>query len=270
MNEQTPTPEQRVRQGMDYGEFEEVQEVHAAIQREKREPRVGLEPLSIWLIAVYGLAVFFGGAYLGRYSGNFNGDGLDPLGGPPPTKKTAAGPGGAEQTAELSPVERGKKVFLANCAVCHQANGLGSPSQSYPPLAGSEYANGGSRRNAMIVMKGLQGPITVKGQKFGGAVMQPWESLGDQKVADVLTYVRQEWGNKGGPVTKEQIAALRKELASHPASFTEPDLQAIPPDANLPGGEAAPQQPGQAPPQKPGEPPKPGASPAASAAPSKA
>ena len=66
MNEQTPSPDQRVRQGMDYGEFEEVQEVHAAIQREKREPRVGLEPLSIWLIAIYGLAVFFGGAYLGR------------------------------------------------------------------------------------------------------------------------------------------------------------------------------------------------------------
>ena len=52
---------------MDYGETADVQEVHAAIQREKREPRVGLEPLSIWLIAVYGLAIFFGGAYLGRY-----------------------------------------------------------------------------------------------------------------------------------------------------------------------------------------------------------
>src|SRR5882724_8965045 len=63
MNEQTSDPTMRVRQGMDYGENEEVQEVHAAIQREKREPRVGLEPLSIWLIAVYGLAVFFGGAY---------------------------------------------------------------------------------------------------------------------------------------------------------------------------------------------------------------
>ena len=47
---------------MDYGETADVQEVHAAIQREKREPRVGLEPLSIWLIAVYGLAIFAGGA----------------------------------------------------------------------------------------------------------------------------------------------------------------------------------------------------------------
>src|SRR6266513_4521055 len=97
MNEDPSTPK-RNRQGMDYGETEEVQETHAAIQREKREPRAGLEPLSLWLIALYGLAVFFGGAYLGRYSGNFSGDGLDPLGGAQPTKKQgAAGPGGGEQ-----------------------------------------------------------------------------------------------------------------------------------------------------------------------------
>ncbi|MGZ5002411.1 MAG: c-type cytochrome [Chthoniobacterales bacterium] len=253
MNEKTPTPDHRPRQGMDYGETEDVQQVHAAIQREKREPRAGSEPLSVWLIAVYGLAVFCGGAYLGRYSGNF-GD-LDISYTPP----RITGPGGAAgpaQAAEMTPFDRGKKVFAANCAVCHQASGVGSASQGYPPLVGSEYTNGGSRRNAMIVLKGLQGPITVKGQKYGSAVMQPWESLGDQKVADVLTYVRGEWGNTGGPVTKDQVTALRKELASHPGSYTEPDLQAVPADENLPGGEAAP--PGGAPPKPEGSaPPQP-------------
>src|SRR5947209_133650 len=139
MNEETPKPPSRVGQGMDYGEQDDVQQVHAAIQREKREPRVGAEPLSIWLIAVYGLAVFFGGAYLGRYSGNFSGDGLDPLQGPPPAKKTAAG-GGGEQQTELSPADRGKKIFAANCQTCHQANGLGVPGQ-YPPQAVPADAN---------------------------------------------------------------------------------------------------------------------------------
>ncbi len=260
MNGQTPDRSLAARQGTDYGETSDVQDVHAAIQREKREPRVGLEPLSIWLIAVYGLAVFWGGIYLGRYWGNFSGDGLDPLGGPPPTKKAGAvGPGGGEQAAELSPRDRGKKVFLANCAVCHQANGQGSLSQGYPPLAGSEFTTGGSRRPAMIVLKGLQGPVSVKGQKFGSAVMQPWETLGDQKVADVLTYERSEWGNSASPVTKEQIAALRKELASHPASFTEPDVMAVPAEAELSGGAAAPQKPGEA--AKPGANPPPPAPP---------
>src|SRR3954449_13419492 len=119
MNENAP--ERRVRQGMDYGETADVHQVHAAIQREKTEPRAGLEPLSIWLIAVYGLAIFFGGAYLGRFSGNFSGDSLDPALIPSHKKSGPQGPG--EQTQELSQADRGKKIFSANCAVCHQPSG---------------------------------------------------------------------------------------------------------------------------------------------------
>jgi len=244
MNERGPGDQRR--QGMDYGETADVHQVHAAIQREKREPRAGLEPLSIWLIAVYGLAIFLGGAYLGRFSGNFSGDSLDPRGAGDIKKK---GPNAAtEQVAELSQAERGKKIFSANCAVCHQPNGLGAQSQGYPPLAGSEIVNGGSKRVGMIVLKGLQGPITVKGVQYGTAVMQPWDkTLTDAKIADVITYIRQEWGNKGGPVSAAQIAALRKELANHPDSFTEATLHEVPEDAELPGGEAPGAKPAEAP-----------------------
>ena len=239
------TPERR--QGMDYGETEDVQRVHAAIKREKHEPRAGLEPLSLWLIAVYGMAIFFGGAYLGRYSGNFKGDGLDPLSGQLGVK-TSKVPNGGVQTAELSPAERGKKIFSANCATCHQMNGLGVAGQ-YPPLAGSEWVNGGTRRLAMIVLKGLEGPLTVKGQPYGSAVMQPWDkTLNDAKIADVLTYIRQEWGNTGGAVSAQAIAALRKELASRTTSYTEAELKAVPEDANLPGDEEP--NPASAPPKQ--------------------
>lgn len=237
MSEPTHAPDHRhARQGMDYGETEDVQKTHAAIQREKTEPRVGLEPLSIWLIAVYGLAIFCGGAYLGRYAGNFSGDGLDPLGGAARTVKAGTvGAGGGALTAALSPADRGKKIFSANCATCHQASGLGVAGQ-YPPLAGSEYVMGGTRRLGMILLKGLEGPVTVKGAMYGSAVMQPWEkTLTDAKIADVLSYIRQEWGNTGGPVAPEGLASLRKELAGHPGSYKEPDLKAVPDDAMLPG-----------------------------------
>ena len=235
MSENTPAPERRVRQGMDYGEHEDVQQVHAAIQREKREPRVGLEPLSIWLIAVYGLAIFFGGAYLGRYAGSFSGDSLDYSMTPAAAKAGggAAGPGAA--TAQLGPAERGKKIYAANCATCHQASGTGVAGQ-YPPLAGSEWVLGSTKRLGMILLKGLEGPVTVKGAQYGAAVMQPWEkTLTDAKIADVLTYIRQEWGNTAGPVAPEGIAALRKEIAGHAGSYHEGDLKAVPEDAGLPG-----------------------------------
>src|SRR5262249_42838163 len=257
MNDEPKTPP-RTGQGMDYGEQADVQQVHAAVQREKREPRVGAEPLSIWLIAVYGLAIFFGGAYLGRFSGNFTSGGLDPMGLPPaPKKAVAGGPAGRAQ-AELSPPGPRKKIFAAICQPCHQATGLGVAGQ-YPPLAGSEFTNGGSRRMGMIVLKGLQGPVKVKGQEYGSAVMQPWDkTLTDQKIADVMTYERSDWGNNASPVTAEQTAALRKDLANHPESFTEHDILAAP-DEDIPGGAApaggAPPKPGEA--AKPAPPPKP-------------
>ena len=248
MNENTPQSPRRVRQGMDYGETEDVQQVHAAIQREKTEPRVGLEPLSIWLIAIYGLAIFFGGAYLGRFSGNFSADGLDPQGDMPRGPKSAAGPGGTTVAAELGPVERGKKVYSANCATCHQANGEGVAGQ-YPPLAGSEWVTGSTKRLGMIILKGAEGPMTVKGVQYGSAVMQPWErTLNDQKIADVMTYIRQEWGNTAGPVSPEGIAALRKELAGRAGSYREPELKEVPDDAGLPGDNQAPPAGGAPPP----------------------
>jgi mono/diheme cytochrome c family protein len=261
MNENFPSPRPRAHQGTDYAEHEEVQQVHAAIQREKREPLVGLEPLSIWLVVLYGLALFLGGAYLARFSGNFSGESLDIVYGPPLIRNPGlGGPAGGGQQAELSQAERGKKIFSANCATCHQMTGQGAPGQ-YPPLAGSEYVNGGTRRLATIVLKGLTGPIKVKGQVFiTSAQMQPWEkTLNDQKIADVLTFIRQEWGNTGGPVAPEGIAALRKEIASRTESLVEHDLETVPADANLPGGETSS--------PKPGEPPKPAATPAPAAPP---
>ena len=115
--------------------------------------------------------------------------------------------------------------------------------------------------------KSLKCDVLIVGGGVSGisaaAVMQPWDKpLTDQRIADVLTYERSEWGNNASPVTAEQIAALRKELANHPDSFTEPDVLAVPADAELPGGAPA----GASPP-KPGEAAKPGASPAPPAPP---
>jgi mono/diheme cytochrome c family protein len=254
MNDQPP--QHAPRQGMDYDETQQVRDTHAAIVREKVEPRIGREPLPLWLIAVYGLAVFFGGAYLGRYAGNFSGDGLDYLGGAPRVAARGTAAGGGEQPTELTPAEKGAKIYAANCATCHQANGLGSPGQ-YPPLDGSDIVNGGARRHVMIVLKGLQGPVTVKGQRYGSAVMQPWEkTLTDEKIAEVVTYERSAWSNKGSPVTAEGVAALRKELAGRTESYTEPDILAVPADAGLPGG-APPAPAGSASPSSGGSPPPP-------------
>ncbi|HSH39119.1 MAG TPA: c-type cytochrome [Chthoniobacterales bacterium] len=232
-------PAERLRDAIDYHDAEDVQKLHAAIRREKRDPRAGPEPLSLWLIGLHAIAVLFAGFYVGRYSGDFSSDSLDPVAGQQPQKALATGAQSGQQVTELSPAARGKKIYAANCATCHQATGLGVAGQ-YPPLAGSEHVTGGTRRLGMILLKGLHGPMKVKGVQYGSAVMQPWEkTLTDAKIADVLTYIRSEWGNNAPGVAPEGVAALRKELAGRSESFTEADLEALGADGNLLGGEGA-------------------------------
>ena len=126
-------------------------------------------------------------------------------------------------TAAVAP--SGQQVFQ-RCAMCHQANGLGVPG-SFPPLAGSEWATAANAALPIrVVLHGLQGAVTVKGQKFNGAMpaygtMQP---MSDSDVAAVLTYVRSSWGNAASAVTPAQVAAERSATASRTTPWAPADL----------------------------------------------
>ena len=140
-----------------------------------------------------------------------------------PATARAAGapaPGGGASAAVT-----GQQIYQ-RCAVCHQATGLGM-SGSFPPLAGSEWA---AAENAAvpirIVLHGLQGPITVKGQRFSSAMPAygTGQPLSDADVAAVLTYVRSAWGNKASAVTTDQVAQQRAATASRTTMWAAADL----------------------------------------------
>ncbi|HUL70107.1 MAG TPA: cytochrome c [Gemmatimonadales bacterium] len=109
------------------------------------------------------------------------------------------------------------------CSTCHQPNGEGVPN-AFPPLAGSDYVNGPGDLHIAIVLKGLSGPITVKGQAFNG-LMAPWESLSDAQIADAINYERASWGNTGKPVTEAEVAAVRSAVKSRKAAWTVDELK---------------------------------------------
>lgn len=130
----------------------------------------------------------------------------------------------------------GKAVYnRPTCAACHQATGLGSPGQ-FPPLAGSELVNEPDPgRVIRIVLNGLGGPITVKGQSYNNN-MVPWggpppSGLTDEEIAAVLTYVRQnkEWGNNAPAVTPAQVKAVRDKIKSRMTPFTVEEIMKISP-----------------------------------------
>lgn len=221
--------------------------IPASVLREHPDAVCCNGQLPAWLIVLAGSALFVAGAYLGIFNGGFSGSVFDERESSPALlfpEKTGAGAAsaGAEVAAAdtESPIVRGKKFYSnppANCASCHQPTGRGLPG-SFPPLAGSEFVQGGSKRLAMILLKGLQGPVKVQGATFNGA-MPTWEKvLTDKQIAYILTYVRQEWGNKAGEITPEQIAAARKEFTSRAEPWTEADLLAVPADAEMPGAPA--------------------------------
>lgn len=115
-------------------------------------------------------------------------------------------------------VTLGKTVFESNCLACHQANGEGIPN-AFPPLASSDFLNADHDRAIDIVLNGRSGPITVNGKTYDSVM--PAVALNNDQIANVLTYVLNSFGNKGGQVTPAQVEARRKAA---PKSATPSDI----------------------------------------------
>jgi mono/diheme cytochrome c family protein len=124
----------------------------------------------------------------------------------------------------------GQRLYATYCSVCHQPTGQGLPGQ-FPPLAESEWVLGpGPNRIIRIVLDGFQGPVTVKGQNYNGA-MPPWrELLTDEDIGAVLTFVRQNknWGNTATAVTPDQVKAVRDKTAGRSTSWSADELLKVP------------------------------------------
>ena len=104
----------------------------------------------------------------------------------------------------------GQQQFLL-CGACHGQQGEGTAAG--PPLAGSEWVTGPEENLIRIQLRGLQGPITVKGQEYNfPAGMGALAYQTDDQISAVLTYIRNSFGNAAPPVAAAAVAALRSEV----------------------------------------------------------
>ena len=142
-------------------------------------------------------------------------------------------PGGLEPAVaggdvpELPQMELGK-VAYATCAACHGPDGAGlkaGPMLMAPSLHGSDLLLGDVDTALLIILKG----IAKEGMDYMGMMASLGAGLDDEKMAAVLTYTRNTWGNSASPVTVEQAAAARAKFASvdAPAGVRRADIQAI-------------------------------------------
>lgn len=100
----------------------------------------------------------------------------------------------------------GKQIYMKTCFACHQANGEGI-ANAFPPLAKSDYLNADVDRAIGIVLHGKTGEITVNGKKYNSVMTS--QTLNDEEVADVMTYIYNSWGNNKTNVTVNKVQSVR-------------------------------------------------------------
>jgi nitrite reductase (NO-forming) len=120
---------------------------------------------------------------------------------------TDAAPVQAPAATKDERIARGERTYAGTCAACHQATGLGV-AMAFPPLANADYLNADKNRAIATVLFGLTGQVTVNGQQFNSVM--PALGMSDADVANVLTYVYNNWGNAGHDVTPAEVAAVRR------------------------------------------------------------
>lgn len=200
----------------------DVDALHAAILREKTEPREGREPISVGLVMLYLALLGWGGWYLGKYGADFDARVLpsEQLGAPAGTR---AGPVAAK-------APRGEVIYNT-CSACHQRDARGVAGQ-YPPLAGSARLTGDAEIPIRIVLDGFMGPMQAQGARYDSPMPPFRDQLSDEQIAAVLSHERASFGNDAPAVSVERVARIRAETASRGRPWTEAELSALPaPDA---------------------------------------
>lgn len=113
-------------------------------------------------------------------------------------------------TPSLSQKENnaGALIYKKFCASCHQTDGNGVPGM-YPPITETKMVNGDKDELIKIILNGMSGEVEVKGEIYNN-VMPAHNHLSDNQIADLLTYIRSNFGNDSEPITPEEVRNVRK------------------------------------------------------------
>ncbi|HWA35657.1 MAG TPA: cytochrome c [Cyclobacteriaceae bacterium] len=124
------------------------------------------------------------------------------------SKKGSDGSGESVDPLVKESIVRGEAVYKQSCLPCHMADGGGAPPMN-PPLTGTSFVKGDKAVLAGIVLKGMSNE-PVDGEKYHN-VMPAMDMLNDEQIADVLTYVRNSFGNKESAVLSNDVKLVREK-----------------------------------------------------------
>ena len=126
---------------------------------------------------------------------------------------------------ELALFTKGKTIFDSYCSTCHGPKGLGTPTGGgeliAPAFSGSPRLMGHPEYAVKTLLHGLNGAID--GKEYEG-VMIAMDTNDDEYIASVVSYIRNDFGNKGSFVSPEYVAEIRKETASKEDTYDFDEL----------------------------------------------
>jgi mono/diheme cytochrome c family protein len=194
------------------------------------QPKADRQSVPIWLIILLFLLLYWGMVYFDERGAWFN-------------EQVYAPYRALEQVVAFQPVSgeadflrKGQQLYHDNCAVCHTDAGTGNPVNNCPNLTGSEWVSAaGPGRLIRIVSKGATGPIEVNGKVWSGGIML---AMGDQlpgdenekseKIAAIVSYIRNTFGNKASAVTPKEVLDVRSAIKDRNTNYSPEELKAAP------------------------------------------
>ena len=102
----------------------------------------------------------------------------------------------------------GEKLYLTHCASCHRQNGEGAEGL-IPPLVNTDWVTGDKGKLIRAVLNGLSEPIEVNGETYEQE-MPGFSNLKNEEIADILTYIRNSFGNTANPIIPGEVYEERK------------------------------------------------------------
>jgi len=133
--------------------------------------------------------------------------------------------------AQRKQFERGMKIYQEVCFACHGADGMGTPIPGdagktlAPPLANSQTVHD-DKAILRVLLHGLEGPINGKTYE---SMMIPQNTNSDAWLADISSYLRNAFGNRGSFIETNTVTQLRKQHADRTKPWTIEELRALTP-----------------------------------------
>jgi mono/diheme cytochrome c family protein len=183
----------------------------AACAREKRIVDNGIEPISLWAFVACGVVLLVAGGILGSGGRLFSYGSVFRDGYVRTPAPGAGDTGPVPKEALAAYMAKGSKIYSAKCNGCHGSDAKGNGS-TFPSLVGSTWVTGETERFAMIILNGLEGPVS-DGKTYG--VMPPQGiGMAAEDLAGIMTYVRNNFGNATGDVVTIDMAKAALEISA--------------------------------------------------------